>query len=113
MNKIPDLSTMGVELVHMEKQETQSTTNDVDPASVDSVVMRSEHDVTFEQAIFEWYHGRGRELYAAPNHPEFQARIDEHQKMFAAMLTIKHAMLPAERRKQVLEAIVASFCDDD
>lgn len=82
-------------------------------ASVDRVVIRSEYDVTFEQAIFEWYQGRGTELYAEPNHPEFQVRIDEHQKVFAAMLVIKHKMLPEERRRQVAEAILASFCEDD
>lgn len=97
----------------MNNQETHGTTNGVDLDAVDRVVMRSEQDVTFEQAMFEWYQGRDRQLYADPNHPEFQARIDEHQKVFSAMLTISHAMLPPERRQQVAEAIMASFGEGD
>lgn len=80
---------------------------------MESIICQAEQDVTFERAMHAWYHKRSGELMANPNHFEFQARWDEHQKVFSAMLAIAIATLPKTRQLQIAEALLRSFGEEE
>lgn len=69
----------------------------------------SDKDIMFEEAMFEWFQGRSKQLLGEPNHPEFQARYQELLGVFGAMIKIKHAMLSPERQAQVADMLESSF----
>lgn len=94
----------------LSEQEPAATETGVERArDAQPLVVRPERDITFEQAMFEWYQKRSRELLADPNHEEFQVRYDEHSMVFNAILTIKNAMLREDRRAEVARMLIDSF----